>query len=165
MNGVNDLNKNLTSISIPKQLADKIKERIKGTPFNTVSSYMTFIMRLILLEKKDGDEAFTKKDEENVKSKLWFSKTALISASESAGSLPRIKAKVCISHGRRFCSWYGLEWIAWDVSFYRKLFFCLPSFLCFFKQIHINVFKPAVLLVCNSKRAVLQGYIHMTVEH
>ena len=70
MNGVNDLNKNLTSISIPKQLADKIKERIKGTPFNTVSSYMTFIMRLILLEKKDGDEAFTKKDEENVKSKL-----------------------------------------------------------------------------------------------
>ena len=64
------MEKNLTSISIPKQLSDKIKEKIKGTPFHSVSSYITFIMRLVLLEKKDGDEAFTKEDEEKVKSKL-----------------------------------------------------------------------------------------------
>ena len=64
------MEKNLTSISIPKQLAEKIKEKIKGTPFNSVSSYITFIMRLVMLEKKDGDEAFTKEDEEKVKSKL-----------------------------------------------------------------------------------------------
>ena len=63
-------NKDLTSISISKSLSDKIKEKIKGTPFHSVSSYITFIMRLILLEKKDGDEAFTKEDEEKVKSKL-----------------------------------------------------------------------------------------------
>jgi len=62
--------KELTSITIPKQLADKIKEKIKGTPFHTVSSYITFIMRLVLLEKKDGDEAFTKEDEEKLKSNL-----------------------------------------------------------------------------------------------
>ncbi len=61
---------NLTSISIPKQLAEKIKEKIKGMPFHSVSSYITFIMRLLLLEKKDGDVGFTKEDEENVKLKL-----------------------------------------------------------------------------------------------
>ncbi len=64
------MDKNLTSISLPKQLTDKIKEKIKGTPFHSVSSYITFIMRLVLLEKKDGDEAFTKEDEEKIKSKL-----------------------------------------------------------------------------------------------
>ena len=67
---MNNLNKDLTSISIPKSLSDKIKEKIKGTPFHTVSSYITFIMRLIILESEDHKDAITKKDEENVKSKL-----------------------------------------------------------------------------------------------
>jgi Arc/MetJ-type ribon-helix-helix transcriptional regulator len=64
------MTKELTSISIPKQLADKLKEKIKGTPFHTVSSYITFIMRLIILESENDKEAITKKDEENVKLKL-----------------------------------------------------------------------------------------------
>jgi Arc/MetJ-type ribon-helix-helix transcriptional regulator len=61
---------NLTSISIPKQLADKIKEKIKKMPFNSVSSYITFIMRLVLLEKENNSEAFTKQDEEKLKFNL-----------------------------------------------------------------------------------------------
>lgn len=62
--------KELTSISIPKKLSDKIKEKIKDTPFHTVSSYITFVMRLIILESEDSKDAITKKDEENVKIKL-----------------------------------------------------------------------------------------------
>ena len=48
--------KGLTSISIPKSLADRIKEKIKGTPFNSVSSYITFIMRQIILESYGGGD-------------------------------------------------------------------------------------------------------------
>lgn len=66
---IEKFNHDITSISIPKQLADKIKEKIKGMPFHTVSSYITFIMRLIILESSDKD-SITKKDEENVKERL-----------------------------------------------------------------------------------------------
>lgn len=64
------MTKELTSISISKQLSDKLKEKLKGTPFHTVSSYITFVMRLILLESENSKDAITKKDEENVKTKL-----------------------------------------------------------------------------------------------
>ena len=62
-------NKDLTSISIPKSLSNKIKGKIEGTPFHTVSSYITFVMRLMILESSNKD-AITKEDEENVKAKL-----------------------------------------------------------------------------------------------
>ncbi len=65
------MEKELTSISIPKQLAEKLKKKIEGTPFHSVSSYLTFIARLMLLEKEDGDEKpITKKDIKNIKEKL-----------------------------------------------------------------------------------------------
>ncbi len=66
---IEKFNHDITSISIPKQLADKIKEKIKEMPFNTVSSYITFIMRLIILESSDKS-SITKEDEENVKERL-----------------------------------------------------------------------------------------------
>ena len=66
---MNNLAKNLTSISISKTLSDKIKEKIKGTPFNSVSSYITFIMRLIILESYNNKE--NKKElSEDITSKL-----------------------------------------------------------------------------------------------
>ena len=65
---------NITTISIPKPLAEKIKKRLKGTGFNSVSSYVTYVMRQVIsnMEEK-GDkktEGFSKKDEEAVKSRL-----------------------------------------------------------------------------------------------
>ena len=66
---------NLTTISLPKPLFDKIKQRIEGTGFNTVSSYVVYVMRQVLSEleskeKKPAQEAFTKEDEEKVKARL-----------------------------------------------------------------------------------------------
>lgn len=66
---------NITTISIPKPLADKIKQRIKGTGFNSVSGYVTYVLRQVLSsiegrEKAKGQEAFSKEDEEKVKSRL-----------------------------------------------------------------------------------------------
>ena len=65
---------NITTISIPKPLAEKIKKRLKGTGFNSVSSYVTYVMRQVMsnIEDKEGKktEAFSKKDEEAVKSRL-----------------------------------------------------------------------------------------------
>ena len=59
----------IVAISLSKQLADKIKVKIEGTPFHTVSSYVTFIMRLILLESSN-ENLTTKENIEDVKSKL-----------------------------------------------------------------------------------------------
>ncbi len=69
------MERNITSITIPKPLAEKIRERIKGTSFNTVSGYVTYVMRQVLsrVEEKEQpkpQEAFTKKDEEEVKARL-----------------------------------------------------------------------------------------------
>jgi len=65
---------NITTISIPKPLAETIKKRLKGTGFNSVSSYVTYVMRQVVsnIEEKEGKktEAFSKKDEEAVKSRL-----------------------------------------------------------------------------------------------
>lgn len=66
--------RNITTYSIPKPLADKIKERIKGTAFSSVSSYITYVMRQVLSKVETrGDkqrEPFTKEDEEEVKARL-----------------------------------------------------------------------------------------------
>jgi len=63
--------KKYTTISIPTPLAEKIKKRIKGTGFNSLSSYVTYVLREIIsnIDEEEG-EAFTKEDEEKVKERL-----------------------------------------------------------------------------------------------
>ena len=60
-----------TTISIPTPLAEKIKKRIKGTGFTSLSSYVTYVLREVLsgIEEEQG-EAFSKEDEERVKDRL-----------------------------------------------------------------------------------------------
>lgn len=65
----------ITTISIPKTLADKIKKRMLGTGFRSVSSYVTYVLRQVISgmemdEKKKNEEAFSKEDEEKVKERL-----------------------------------------------------------------------------------------------
>ncbi|MHA1793235.1 MAG: CopG family transcriptional regulator [Promethearchaeota archaeon] len=48
-----------TSITIPYELAEKIKNRIKGSGFTSLSSYVTFVLREIL-----GQEDHEKKENE-----------------------------------------------------------------------------------------------------
>jgi Arc/MetJ-type ribon-helix-helix transcriptional regulator len=65
-----DKQKKFTTISIPAPLFEKIKERIKGTGFTSVSSYVTYVLREILAEKEEEEEPFTKEDEERIKARL-----------------------------------------------------------------------------------------------
>jgi Arc/MetJ-type ribon-helix-helix transcriptional regulator len=64
--------KKYTTISIPTPLAEKIKKRIEGTGFNSLSSYVTYVLREVIsnVEEQDQDEAFSKEDEEKVKDRL-----------------------------------------------------------------------------------------------
>jgi len=62
-----------TTVSIPKPLAEKIKERMKGTGFASVSSYVTYVLRQVLSsieEEQRSKQAFTKEEEEKVKQRL-----------------------------------------------------------------------------------------------
>jgi len=59
-----------TTISIPIQLNEKIKVLTKNTGFNSVSSFVTYVLRQILSEESVKKEGFTKTDEEKVKDRL-----------------------------------------------------------------------------------------------
>jgi len=63
--------KKFTTVSIPTPLFKKVEERIKGTGFTSVSSYVTYVLREIVAEKEmETEEPFTKEDEERVKARL-----------------------------------------------------------------------------------------------
>ena len=62
-----------TTVSIPKVLSEKIKDRMKGTGFSSVSSYVTYVLRQVLSsieEEEKSKQAFTKEEEEKVKQRL-----------------------------------------------------------------------------------------------
>jgi len=62
-----------TTVSIPKPLVQKIKERMKGTGFSSVSSYVTYVLRQVISsieEEERSKQAFTKEEEEKVKQRL-----------------------------------------------------------------------------------------------
>ncbi|MFW9784790.1 MAG: CopG family transcriptional regulator [Candidatus Heimdallarchaeota archaeon] len=62
-----------TTVSIPKPLAEKIKERMKGTGFSSVSSYVTYVLRQVLssIEAEERTkQPFTKEEEDKVKQRL-----------------------------------------------------------------------------------------------
>ncbi|MFW9878899.1 MAG: CopG family transcriptional regulator [Candidatus Thorarchaeota archaeon] len=62
-----------TTVSIPKPLIEKIKDRMKGTGFSSVSSYVTYVLRQVLSsieEEERSKQAFTKEEEEQVKRRL-----------------------------------------------------------------------------------------------
>ena len=61
-----------TTISIPTILAEKIKKRIKGTGFTSLSSYVTYVLREVIAssDEETREEAFSKEDEEKVKERL-----------------------------------------------------------------------------------------------
>ena len=60
-----------TTVSIPTPLFKKVKERIRGTEFTSVSGYVTYVLREIVAEEeRESEEPFTKEDEERVKARL-----------------------------------------------------------------------------------------------
>ena len=61
-----------TTVFIPTPLAEKIKKRIEGTGFNSISSYVTYVLRELLasMEEEEQEEVFSKEDEEKIKERL-----------------------------------------------------------------------------------------------
>jgi len=62
-----------STVSLPKPLVEKIKERMKGTGFASVSSYVTYVLRQVISsieEEERSKQAFTKEEEEKVKQRL-----------------------------------------------------------------------------------------------
>ena len=63
--------KKFTTVSIPAPLFRKVEERIKGTGFTSVSSYVTYVLREVVAEEdEEAEKPFTKEDEERVKARL-----------------------------------------------------------------------------------------------
>jgi len=63
--------KKYTTISIPIPLAEKIKKRIKGTGFTSLSSYVIYVLREVMSGiEAESNEVFSKEDEEKVKERL-----------------------------------------------------------------------------------------------
>ncbi|MFO8020245.1 MAG: CopG family transcriptional regulator [Promethearchaeia archaeon] len=62
-----------TTVSIPKPLANKIKDRMKGTGFSSVSSYVIYVLRQVLSSIEEDErkkQAFSEEEEEKVKQRL-----------------------------------------------------------------------------------------------
>ena len=60
-----------TTVSIPTPLFEKVKQRIEGTGFTSVSSYVVYVLREVLSEDvAEEAEAFSREDEERVKERL-----------------------------------------------------------------------------------------------
>lgn len=64
------MEKEFTDVAIPTSLYKKIEEKIKGTEFPSVSSYVAKVMDDNLSKEKETKEAFSKEDEEKVKDRL-----------------------------------------------------------------------------------------------
>jgi Arc/MetJ-type ribon-helix-helix transcriptional regulator len=63
--------KKFTTISIPTPLAEKIKKRMKGTGFTSLSSYVTYVLREVISGmEQEAEEVFSKEDEKRVKDRL-----------------------------------------------------------------------------------------------
>jgi Arc/MetJ-type ribon-helix-helix transcriptional regulator len=62
-----------TTVSLPKPLVKKVRERMEGTGFSSVSSYVAYVLRQVLSsieEEEKENQAFTKEEEEAVKKRL-----------------------------------------------------------------------------------------------
>jgi Arc/MetJ-type ribon-helix-helix transcriptional regulator len=61
-----------TTVSVPTPLIQKIKVRIEGTGFTSVSDYVTYVLREVIasLEEEEKQKPFSREEEEKVKDRL-----------------------------------------------------------------------------------------------
>ena len=64
------MEKEFTDIAIPTTLYKKIEEKIKGTEFPSVASYVAKVVDDNLSKEDGTKDAFTKEEEEKVKDRL-----------------------------------------------------------------------------------------------
>lgn len=59
-----DEEKTLVTVSIPQPLFRKIEERIRGTHFDSVSSYVTHVVQEVLAETEESERKVISRDDE-----------------------------------------------------------------------------------------------------
>ncbi len=59
-----------TTVSIPMTLAEKLKKKIEGTGFTSLSSYVTYVLRELVANMGEDDEGFSKENEERIRERL-----------------------------------------------------------------------------------------------
>ncbi|WP_456469353.1 CopG family transcriptional regulator [Archaeoglobus sp.] len=58
-------------VKIPKEVYEKIEERIRDTEFKSVDEYVTYVLREVLASlEEEEEEVFTEEEEEKVKERL-----------------------------------------------------------------------------------------------
>jgi Arc/MetJ-type ribon-helix-helix transcriptional regulator len=60
------------SVEIPEDVYKKIEGRIEGAGFDSVSDYVTYVLREVLasLEEEEEEQVFSEEEEEKVKERL-----------------------------------------------------------------------------------------------
>ena len=64
------MEKEFTPVSIPTSLYKKIEEKIKGSEYTSVSSYVARILRENLTKDEEDKEVFSAEEEEKIKERL-----------------------------------------------------------------------------------------------
>ena len=63
--------KKFTSVSIPRPLFEKVKKKIKNTGFPSVSSYVGYLLREVLVDAEEsGSLPFAREDAEKIRRRL-----------------------------------------------------------------------------------------------
>ena len=57
-------------VPIPAPLFYKIQKRVDETEFESVSDYVTYLLRQVLAETEEEESVFTKEEEEKIKQRL-----------------------------------------------------------------------------------------------
>jgi len=57
-------------VDIPSTLAKKIEEKIEGTSFETISEYVTYVLREVLSNMEEEEEELSPEEEEKIKERL-----------------------------------------------------------------------------------------------
>ena len=57
-------------VTLPKSIVEKIEKRLKQTGFDSVTSYISYVLEEVLSEDDEEEEVFSKEDEERVKERL-----------------------------------------------------------------------------------------------
>ena len=58
------------AVLLSAELYSRIEERVKETGFGSVDEYVTFVLEEVLKEEGEGETAFSKEEEEEVKKRL-----------------------------------------------------------------------------------------------
>ena len=57
-------------VLVPKEIYDKIEERVKATGFDSVDGYVTFVLEEVLKDEEEGVPAVSLEEEKDVKKRL-----------------------------------------------------------------------------------------------